>query len=95
VAVNGDPILECIVTAEPSANFSEIVRITSDGEEVVANVSNPMGDRQFPLRYTFRNVRFPQDDQAMFECRSINANGPAEPERITITVQGELYCVPS
>ncbi len=62
---------------------------------MVANVSNPTGEREFPLRYTFRNVRFPQDDQAMFECRSINANGPAASERITITVQGELYCVTS
>ena len=83
-------ILTCIVTGEPLANFSEIVRITSDGEEQVANVSNSMGDRTFEVTYLFENVRFPQDDGAVFECRSSNANGP-EAESITITVQGELY----
>ena len=83
-------ILTCIVTAEPLANFSEIVRITSDGEEVVANISNSMDDRTFQVAYLFERVRFPQDDGAMFECRSSNAKGPGA-ESITITVQGELY----
>jgi hypothetical protein len=92
VAVNRDPILTCVVTAAPSANFSEIVRIFPDGgEDMVANMSNPAGEREFTLSYTFMNVRFPRDDGAVFECRSINANGPADPGRITITVQGELY----
>ena len=85
-----ETILTCIVTAEPLANFSEIVRITSDGEEVVTNISNSMGDRTFQGTYLFENVRFPQDDGAMFECRSSNANG-LEAESITIIVQGELY----
>jgi hypothetical protein len=93
VAVNGDTTLECVITAEPSTSFSEIFRIFPDGdEEMVTNVSNPTGDREFLLRYTFRRVRFPRDHQAMFECRSINAKGPADPLRITIIVQGEpLY----
>ena len=92
VEVTDNTILRCIVTAEPLANFSEIVRITSDGEEVVpvANVSNSMDERTFEVSYTFKRVRFPQDDRVMFECRSINANGP-EAEHITIVVQGELY----
>ena len=82
--------LTCIVTAEPSANFSEIVRIRSDGEELVANVSNPTGMREFEVTYTFTSVRFPRDDRARFLCRSSNANGFAELS-ITIVVQGELY----
>ena len=86
----GNLLLTCIVTAEPLANFSEIVRITSDGEEVVANISNSMGDRTFQVSYLFERVRFPQDDGARFECRSSNANGP-EAKSITIIVQGELY----
>ena len=88
--VNGNLLLRCIITAEPSANFSEIVRITSDGEELVANVSNPTGMREFLVTYTFPSVRFPQDDGAVFECRSLNTNGP-EAASITIIVQGELY----
>ncbi len=57
---------------------------------MVANISNPAGEREFTLSYTFRNVKFPRDDRAVFECRSINANGPANVS-ITLTVQGELY----
>ena len=90
VEVTESTTLRCIVTAEPLANFSEIVRITSDGEEVVANASNSMDKRTFEVSYTFKSVRFPQDDGAMFECRSINANG-LEAEPVTIIVQGELY----
>ena len=87
----GNPLLTCTVTAEPSANFSEIVRIFPDGkEELVANASNPTGMREFSVTYPFPSVRFPQDDGAVFECRSLNANGP-EDESITIIVQGELY----
>ena len=86
----GNPLLTCVVTAEPLANFSEIVRILPDGrEEQVANISNPMGVREFQMTYTFMNVRFPRDDGAVFECRSSNANGP-EAESITIIVQGEI-----
>ena len=91
VSVNGDLLLRCIITAEPFANFSEIVRITSDGaEEVVANMSNPTGEREFQVTYLFMNVRFPWDDGARFECRSSNANGP-EAVPVTIIVQGEIY----
>ena len=86
----GNPLLICIITAEPLANFSEIVRITSDGEEVVANISNSMDNRTFQVTYLFERVRFPRDDGTMFECRSSNGNGP-QATSITITVQGELY----
>ena len=101
VEVTDNTILKCMVTAEPLTNFLEIVRITSDGEKVVANVSNSMDNRTFQGTYLFPTVRFPQDDGAIFECRSSNANGP-EAVRITITVQGEVYrifyrhvCLPS
>ena len=91
VPENGDPLLMCIVTAEPSANFSEIVRILPDGgEELVANMSNPTGDRQFQVTSILMNVKFQRDDGATFQCRSLNANGP-EAVNITIIVQGELY----
>ena len=93
VPINGDLLLRCIITAEPFASFSEIVRITSNGaEEVVANMSNPTGEREFQVTYHFMNVRFPQDDGAKFECRSSNANGPeAVPVTITVIVQGKIY----
>ena len=83
--------LTCTVTAEPSANFSEIVRIFPDGsEELVTNASNPTGMREFQVAHPIPNVKFSRDNGAVFECRSLNANGP-EDESITILVQSELY----
>ena len=90
IVPRGDtPQLKCTVTAVPPANNPEIVRIFSDGtEEVVANVTNPDGERELLLRHVLEGVRFPEDDGAIFECRAINANGEAV-ERVTIIVQGE------
>lgn len=87
----GTPQLKCTVMAVPPANNSEIVRIFPDEtEEVLANVTNPDGERELRLRHVLEGVRFPEDDGAIFECRAINANGEAV-ERVRITVQGELY----
>ena len=91
VRVGGNLVLTCTIIAEPTANFSEIVRIMPNGEKNSLNSNNnPMGDRRFLLDFMFRNARFPQDDGAIFQCRATNANGEAA-RNLTITVQGELY----
>ena len=91
VPVRGNTILTCTITAEPVANSSQIVRIMPDGEQiVVANGSNPYGDRQFQVSYMFSGVRFPADNGALFQCRSTNDNGP-NAVNLTIIVQGEPY----
>ena len=83
--------LTCTITAQPVANFSEIVRIMPDGDEVVvANQTNDAGDREFMVVYVFENPAFPDDDRAMFQCRATNDNGLAV-EDVMIVVQGELY----
>ena len=82
--------LRCTITAEPLANFSEIVRIVPNGEDdVLVNSSNPNDDRQFALSVTIIRPKFQQDNGAMFVCRATNANGPAEDD-ITIIIQGGL-----
>ena len=89
--VGRNALLTCTITAEPVATFSEIVRIMPSGEnDSLSSSNNPMGDRQFLLRYTFENARFPEDDGAIFQCRATNANGDSA-RNLTITVQGELY----
>ena len=91
VPVGESTLLTCTITAVPTANFSEIVRIMPDGDkEVIANVSNPMGDREFRVEYRLSNVRFARDNRAVFRCRATNNNGE-EVEPLTIIVQGELY----
>ena len=91
VPVRGNTLLTCTITAEPTANSSQIVRILPDGEQiVVANGFNPNGDREFQVQYMFNRVRFPADDGAFFQCRSTNDNGP-NATNLTIIVQGEPY----
>ena len=82
--------LTCTTTAQPVANFSEIVRIMDGDEVVVANQTNDAGDREFMVVYIFDNPAFPDDDGAMFQCRATNDNGLAV-EDVMIVVQGELY----
>ena len=83
--------LTCTVTAQPVGNFSEIVRIMDDGEEIVLrNQTNDAGYREFMVVYVFENPRLQEDDGAVFECRATNDNGLAVVS-VTIVVQGELY----
>ena len=83
--------LTCTITAQPVANYSEIVRIMDNGKQVVLdNQTNDAGDREFVVRTVLDNPAFPEDDGAVFECRAINDNGIAV-ENVTIVVQGELY----
>ena len=82
--------LRCTITAQPTVNFSEIVRIMDGDEVVVANQTNDAGDREFMVVYVFENPAFPDDDRAMFQCRAMNDNGLAV-ENVTIIIQGELY----
>ena len=91
VPVDGNTLLTCTITAEPVANFSQIVRIIPNGEPaVLAEELNPDGDRKFELTYMFNRVNFPDDDGAEFQCRATNDNG-LNTQNIMITVQGELY----
>ena len=91
VPVGGSTLLTCNITAVPAANRLEIVRIMPNGEEdMVANVSNPMADREFQVEYRLRNVRFSQDNGTVFQCRATNAIG-RQVQDLTITVQGEVY----
>ena len=91
VPVGESTLLTCTITAVPAANFAEIVRILpSEEEEVVANASNPMGDREFQVEYRLKNMRFSRDNGAVFRYRATNANGE-QVQDLTIIVKGELY----
>ena len=91
VPAGGTTFLRCTVTAEPTANSSQIVRIMPNGQQmVVANQNNSDGERVFEVAFMFEKVRFQRDDGALFQCQATNDNGPAA-GNLTITVQGELY----
>ena len=88
--------LTCTITAQPMANSSEIVRIMDNGDQIVlANQTDDVGIREFIVTYILENPAFPEDDGAVFQCRTTNDNGLAV-ENVMLVVQGELskynYC---
>ena len=88
VPVLGSTLLTCTITAEPVADSAQIVRNMANGEQVVvSNQTNPTGEREFQVTYMFNNVRFPEDDEALFQCQGTNDDGLAT-QNLTITVQG-------
>ena len=79
----------CVITAQPIANFFQLVHILDDGMEViVATENNSNSHRRFSVAFLLRNPTFPEDDGAVYQCQATNDIGLAV-LNVTIVVQGE------
>lgn len=92
VPVGGDVLLICNITSVQSVEtqFSQIVRVMANGEEVVvANETFSMRGT-FQVAYMLNNVSFPEDDGAMFQCQANKNTNELRVQNVTIIVQSKL-----